>query len=303
MKPRVDRIERGPQPGETPFIPSPWVGMNEALGGWLVNILTLLVCHTGGGKSSLLRSCALAAARAGHPALLLSTEDPEDYTVDRFLAELTGIPTADLTRLDADKAQVVQLRRAQVVEAAKLITVVSSGMTPEEILDTVTVWVSAQREKTSTPLWVGVDYLQNIAFDGSMEEGLAKLGIRLNQMAHESDLAVVAASQVRSEAVNDAKRRLASMKPPTATPKNWLDFVEVYRPGLGDAEWCRRLEKAAKCVISTLREGYWARLPPLGWGVEDDRLSLQVLKNNFGRGTGGVQHLRWVGETQTTVEM
>lgn len=300
---RVEVIAKGPQPGEETYVPSPWRGMNEKIGGWLVGVQTLLLMHSGDGKSSVLRSAALAAARGGVPSLLISTEDPAPYTQDRFLAELTGLATQGLSRLQASPSEVMQLRRAHKAKELGLIDVHFGGLTATETVDLIHGWATEKRKETDGPLWVGLDYFQTLVIGSDNTEGdLALLSQQLNDLAGESRISLIAASQVRSEAINDSKRRLTGMKPPTRAPSNWLEFAEVFRPGPADAEFCRRLEKSSKVVISGLRPGKFARLPPLNWDVPDEVVTLTFLKNNFGGGTGLTQTLRWDADTQTVQE-
>lgn len=278
--------------------------MNKGIGGWFVGVQTLLVMHSGDGKSSILRSAAVAAANAGHRVLMLSTEDPRNYTVDRILAELTGLPTASLTRLDVEKGEAEQLRVAAAWQAASLVDVVSEQPDTEEAIQLIQGWVDEQRQETEEPLLVCVDYAQNLVTGGvSAESDLAEFGKQLNAMSDKYRLASIVASQVRSNALVEARERVARMKPPTKAPPNWEDFVAPYCPAPGDEEYCKGLFKKSKFVMSAIRPGKWAQLPPLGWSVSDDLMLLQILKNSFGGPSGGVQRLYWDGPTQTTREV
>ncbi len=294
-------ISEGPQPGSSVFLPTPWRGFNKGLGGWVRGVLSLIIMHSGDGKSSLLRSAVLAAAKEGHPCLFVSTEDPVPYTMDRFLAEMTGIATAGLSRLEATKEEIEQLHASTKLEALDRITVVSGLLDVPGTVSLVGSWLAALPEGRKAPL-VAIDYLQNLVVGRNAEEELALVGQSLNHLAGLHGAAILGASQVRSESVNEAKRRLMGQKIPTQKPPNWIDFASYFYPTTSDAEYCRRLEKSAKFVMTGFRPGKWARNPPMQWDVSDDMMHLTIVKSNFTRGTGGTQRLTWHGETQTIRE-
>ena len=295
LQKRAMEVAEGPKPGELLYVPTPFPRYNEVFGGIEIGVATLILGHTGDGKSSLLLELAVGGARASIPSLLLSTEDPKKKTLDRSLAQMTGISSLSLNRKVVTKAEARRLVSA-ADDMPDLLHFSVQPMSAAECIDGVRRWVARQREDGyAGPLLVIVDYLQALIETSSPETELADFEKEMNGLAGKEGIAIIVASQIRSEALNEAKRRFWAAKPPSTTPSQWKDMIGYLRPQLGDTEYSRRVEKSSKCIWVWFRPGRWAR-DLAGWDVADDVGEIHVLKANFG--PTGPSEVRWDGATQ-----
>lgn len=284
---RVARLAVGRKPGELVYAPTGLSKFDERFGGLELGCVTLLMAHTGEGKSSLMRQLLLGASDAGLPVLDISVEDPAEKTADRVLSNRTGIPSQSLNRLEVSPQELARLR--SVAHSLPDWDAVDQNPGAEGLLPLIRRWLAAQPDG---PALVGIDYLQRLA---DTEETLGRLGNALADLAKERGIAILAASQVKSEAVAEARRRFNFAKAPPAMPSNWLDFARYFQPQLSDAKACRRLEESAKCAMVFFRPGRWAR-SICGWQVDDSICELHIIKSNFG--ATGYFTLGWDGPTQ-----
>lgn len=289
---RVQRLAEGKRPGELTHVPTGLGAYDAKFGGLERGCVTLGIAHTGEGKSSLARQTMVGAAEAGVPALDLSLEDPPDRTADRILANRTGIPSKDLNLLDVDASDVARLRLVADTLPDDYY-LVHKNPRATGLLDVVRSFAKQERSKGyKGPLAVCVDYMQKLA---ATEDALGELGNELAEWAKEEDSAVLACSQVRSDAVIQARNRFNAARPPAQRPANWQDFASYFQPHPGDAKFCRRLEESAKAVWVFFRPARWAK-DFAGWDVQDDFCELHVVKANFGE--TGFATLGWDGQTQ-----
>jgi replicative DNA helicase len=131
----------------------------------------------------------------------------------------------------------------------------------------------------STKLVV-LDYAQVFASPTNLEGEIATLAAGLNQRAQERGFASLLLSQVSSDVIRRGRDRYHS-----------AGDVSGFCPGLGDTEWCRRVEKSSKAVWALVRPGGWRR--EMGEDVPDDHAELHVRKANFG--PRGFVKLGWNG--------
>jgi replicative DNA helicase len=295
LQARVARLAEGKRPGELTHIPTGFDGYDREFGGMELGCTTLAISHTGEGKSSLVRQVMMRAARAGVPCLDWSLEDPEARTHDRQLANETGIPSKRLNTFEVSKEELARLRSA-ADKTPKSYYLVHENPGLHGLLPATRDWIAdVRRGGYDGPVLVGLDYVQKLIEGNNPEQELALLGSQLGDLMKDEGSSALVASQVRSEAVTEAKNRFAQSKPPATRPANWKDLVAHFRPRMADAEYCRRLEKSAKAVWVYWRPGRWAR-DHAGWEVADDCAELHVIKSNFG--ATGHSELGWDGPTQ-----
>lgn len=241
-------------------------------------MVTEVMAHTGDGKSAFLRQIAEGAARAGAGVLWIVAEDPEDATAERQLSGATGIDTAALGRAEVSSDELGRLdQAAQAATWGKRVLPVFENVDVDEVLamvdDTPTVG--------GAPLGlVLVDYVQLLAPSRELESEVARLGVEMHARARDRRFAVAAGAQVSTEVTQRGRERWYSQKD-----------ISAMCPGLGDTEWCRRLEKLSKAVWALYRPGRWKR--EFGEDDADDTAELHVRKSNFGP-TGWVR-LGWDG--------
>jgi replicative DNA helicase len=252
---------------------------DSTFGGLELGVLTLVVGHTGDGKSVLIKQFAQAAAVAGIASLVYFVEDPERRTADRFLADGTGIAATELGRLDLNAAQVEDVKRAaEAADWADRVAVQFGPVSPEQIL------ADAERHTTVNGAPVGliaVDYAQALANEGNMEETCASTARALNVLAVERNISTVFGSQVVTEVLRRGRARW----------ERSFGDVSGFLPSLGDAMWSRRMEQYAKAMLVPFRPGRWRR--ELGEETQDNVMELHVPKMSFG--PSGWVSLGWDG--------
>jgi replicative DNA helicase len=260
--------------------PTGLVEFDEVFGGLELGVLSLVVGHTGDGKSVLIKQFAKAAAMAGIASLVYFVEDPKRRTADRFLADDTGIAAADIGRLNVNEGGLADLRAAAgaAKDWARRVAVQFGPVTPDQILS------DAENHRTVGKAPVGliaVDYAQALANEGNMEEMCASTARALNVLAADRNISTVFGSQVVTEVLRRGRARWERSS----------GDVSGYLPSLGDAMWSRRMEQYAKAVLVPFRPNRWRK--ELGEEAEDNVMELHAPKMSFG--PGGWVSLGWDG--------
>ena len=263
-------------------VPTGFEKLDGEFGGVRIGIVTELMAHTGDGKSAFMRQCAEAAARAGAGVLWFVLEDPSDATAERQFCGDTGLDSASVGRLDLSPEDLdrVQAAAEKAGSWAKRVCPVFEPLGWEEVLAAIDGCTTIG----GAPLRaVFMDYAQLMGGARTLEDDIAELGKGLHGRSRERRFASMVGSQVVSDVIRRGRERWYQNK----------DITGVF-PGLGDTEWCRRLEKLCKSA--------WALVRPERWKFEfgdetavDDRAELHVRKQNFGP-TGWVE-LGWDGPT------
>lgn len=264
---------------------------DERFGGLELGILTLIVGHTGDGKTALLGHLAMAVAREGFGVLLVLLEDPAYKLVDRYLAAIMGESANKLARLQFDDSRRLDAALGQM-EWAKHIGLVHGQYTAAEVLKIV----DSTPAVGGAPLrLVVVDYAQSFAEDeGSMEKTCADVAWGLNTRAGSRQFAAVLGSQVKSDVLARGRSRwersLVSGKPD----------VRGFQPGKGDVMWSRRLEQYSKAVWYLFRPGRWRR--ELGdTESRDNRFEIHIAKANYSM--EGAAEFEWDGRSCTISDL
>lgn len=252
---------------------------DAVFGGLELGVLTLIMGHTGDGKSAVIKQVAEAAAKAGIGSLVYFVEDPARRTADRWLADATGIAATELGRLDLNAQQVADVTAAaEAAEWSDRVAVQFGAVSPEQIL------ADAEKHRTVGKAPVGliaVDYAQAMANEGNMEETCASTARALNELALERNISTVFGSQVVTEVLRRGRARW----------ERSFGDVSGFLPSLGDAMWSRRMEQYAKAVLVPFRPGRWRK--ELGEEAQDNTIELHVPKMSFG--PSGWVSLGWDG--------
>lgn len=257
---------------------------DEVFGGLEIGILTLVVGHTGDGKTALLAHLAQASAKAGFGVLLVLLEDPAAKLADRFLASVMGESANRLARLQFEDPTRLDSALCEL-EWAKHIGLVHGQYTAKEVLELV----DATETIGGAPLGlVVIDYAQSFADEDSMEKTCADIAWGLNTRAGKRQFAAVLGSQVKTEVLARGRARwertLASGKPD----------ARGFQPGKGDVMWSRRLEQYSKAVWYIFREGRWRR--ELGDpSAKDNTFEIHQGKANYSQ--EGSATFVWVGKS------
>lgn len=252
---------------------------DAAFGGLELGVLTLVLGHTGDGKSTVLKTFAEAAARDGIASHVYFVEDPKRRTADRYLASATGIAANAMGKLDLQRKELEDIQRAaKTADWARHVAVQFGPVSAEEIL------YNAQKQTTVGGAPVGliaVDYAQAIAGEGSMEEVCGSTARALNVLAVERNISTVFGSQVVTDVLRRGRVRW---------DRNQGD-VSGYLPTMGDAMWSRRMEQYSKAMLCVFRPNRWRK--ELGEECEDNVMELHAPKMSFG--PSGWVSLGWDG--------
>jgi hypothetical protein len=268
-------------------VPTGLRAFDERFGGLELGVLTLVVGHTGDGKTALLGHLARAAAEAGHGFLLILLEDPAAKLAARFLAGALGESANALGRLQFDDDARLEAASAQVGGWASRVRLVSGQLSAAEALRLVDETEEVGGAKVRL---VVVDYAQGFAEESNLEAVIAQLAWDLNARMEARQMAAVLGSQVVTELLSRGKNRwertLAQGRPDAGG----------FRPGKGDVMWSRRAEQRCKAAWYIFREGRWRR--EMGdKTAKDDRMEIKVGKANFG--PEGTEVFEWVGKSAT----
>lgn len=265
-------------------IPTGWTSVDSAFGGIEIGVQTLVIGHSGDGKTTFLHNLVENAARAGLGVLFVVLEDPARKVADKSFARQLGVSANLLGRLEVD-ADIPERLDIVVSESewADRIAFHAGLVSPGDVLTLVAQLVEVGVGGAPLSL-VAVDYAQ--AFSDA-EEGLeqicGQMAHALNQVAIEHQIAVVFGSQVRTKVLERGERR-----------HERTGDVDGFRPMRGDAMWSQRLMQYSKAVWTIFRPGRWRR--DYGdTGAKDDVVELTVAKANFG--PEGKINLGWEGKT------
>lgn len=245
-------------------------------GGIERGVTTLLCLASGHGKSHVALQLARTPAQMGMSVGLLSFEDPKDRTVDRLLANSTGIDSGDLGRISYDESCLAQLMASlKEAEWAKKVDYQHGLKTSKEVFDYIA---------ESTHDIDIIDYAQAIpeAPGRTLEQTLSDAAWDWNKAAQDRKKAVVVFAQVkpdvdvRGRAFFDANRQ-----------RGYPVALSGYRPGPGKADVprCTALYDRSKVVGYGWRPGKLAKqlsLMDKGVPVKDDHIEWNFDKWNFG---------------------
>jgi energy-coupling factor transporter ATP-binding protein EcfA2 len=268
-------------------VPTGLKSVDSVYGGLETGVMTLLVGHTGDGKSAVMKQFAAGAAAAGLGVQWFVLEDPLRRMADRDFATQTGIASHKLGRMTDVPPPAVLKQQLQAalknLGYARRIKVYTGAMGPDDILEEVEKVKFVGKAKRKLVL---VDYAQALNADSNeLEKVCAETARGLNVAAGEDEddqIAAVFGSQVRTQVLDRGKARWDSR-----------EEVDGFRPGKGDAMWSQRLMQYSKAVCTIFRPGRWSH--EMGGGGKDNRLELNWVKANFG--PEGRIVLRWDGAT------
>jgi replicative DNA helicase len=272
--------------GETVLthIPTGLASLDKAFGGIERGVQTLVIGHTGDGKTTVVQNLVEGAARNGVGVAFFVLEDPERKVADKAFAKELGISANLLGRLEVDLDVPARLDAALEGEHWSDNVAFHSGMAdPDEILEVI--GKLARTGVNDVPLGlVAVDYAQGFSdVEESLEAVCGRMARNLNILSGTHNLATLFGSQCKT-----------AVMPRGRSQWERTGEVDGYRPGRGDAMWSARLEQYSKAVWTIFRPGRWRQ--SLGdTAARDDRIELNVVKANFG--PEGQVVLGWEGKT------
>lgn len=272
-------------------VPTGLKAFDTRFGGLEIGILTLVVGHTGDGKTSFMLQLAKGAAEAGFGVLLFLLEDPSEKIADRLLAGMMGESANKLGRLQVDMGARGEAAY-KALSWSHRVDIREGYVTGAEVLDIV----SKTTDVNGAPLGlVVVDYAQGLQDDdGRMEQICASVARSLNIVARTKRIACVFGSQVKSEVFERGRSRWEYAMRKTGEAKS--GDVGGFRPGKGDVMWARRMEQYAKACWYLFRPGRWRR--ELGdSAANDNTMEVNVGKANYS--PEGLEVFEWQGSSCT----
>jgi len=246
------------------FIPSPWHGLNAAIGGFRPGAVYVVAARPGVGKTVVAAQIATQLSKHGLVSFS-SLEMTETELVSRIVAERLDISVGHLNdaRLSAVEKQVLAEQRESIA-GLRIAVDDRSGVNPSDIRQFVRT-VSRQGKLAG----VIVDYLQLLTSKSKMERHnqVAEFSRQLKILANDFRVPVIALSQLNrnSERTADAVPRLSDLRESGA------------------------IEQDADVVILLRREGIFPR----------EELIMDVAKNRHGE-TGEIR-LHWDGRYSRAV--
>lgn len=265
-------------------VPTGLASVDKAFGGIERGVQTLIVGHTGDGKTTVIQNLVRGAAEQKVGCAFIVLEDPAKKVADKAFAAELGVNANLLGRLEVD-ADIPERLDAVLAGAhwSDYVAFHAGLVDPDEVLEVVRLL--AKEGVNGEPLGlVALDYAQGFSdAEESMEAVCARMARNMNILAGEYNTATIFGSQCKPQVLERGRAQ-------------WdrTQDVEGFRPNLGDAMWARRLEMYSKAVWTILRPGRWRQ--KLGdTGARDDTLELLCAKANFG--PEGLVVLGWDGKT------
>lgn len=229
------------QPGITTGL----LDLDSLTGGWQPGQLVITAGRPGMGKSVMVAGAALAAARAGHRAVIFSAEMSRRDIYYRLLAAEARVPMHCIATRQLSSQDRAALRDAQQQIAALPLHIYDKITTPGQIRA-----ATRRLAQRYGPVgMVSVDYLQRLTPDAREDRRDLEVGAAartLKGLAMELDTVVMAASQLNRGSEHRVDRR----------------------PQLSDLRESGELEQEADVVILLHREDYYDKESPRAGEVD-----------------------------------
>ncbi|MCC7078654.1 MAG: AAA family ATPase [Acidimicrobiia bacterium] len=246
----------------------PTLDEHLAHGGWRPGIHLFGGCP-GVGKSAFATQCALHAARADHPVLYVSIEQPPEDLIGRIFCKELGVSIdrywnrePSYLALARQRAPGLPLHNLHIVTDPALVrdTVGTAGR--------IRAWTETLERQTGARPLVIIDYLQEMRppdRERSKDERIqiARSGLTLRQLARDMGVPVIVISSINRVSYQTTPN-LAAFK------------------GSGDLEYqadtalLLRVRAASDEEAAAMTEKDWHAIP----------LELHLVKNRYGRITG-----------------
>ena len=230
-------IERAWQGGGPVGIGSGLSYLDRLTAGFRAGELTILAARPAMGKTALGINFAVAGARAGHTAAIVSLEMRAESLTKRLIAAEALVP---YSRLFSGKLSQEEADRAFLARQAIAALPVHFDDPPSLTIGELRHRARRLKRRHGIALLV-VDYLQLLRPDGrhqSPVSAVTEISAGLKQIARESDLAVVALSQLSREAEKRDNRRprLADLRESGAIEQDADKVIFLHRPSIDDPE-------------------------------------------------------------------
>ncbi len=206
--------------------------LDDILGGWQKQRLTVVAAATGMGKTSLLVKFILAAAEEKKTVAFFSLEMGEAEIVDRLISAKARISSHKLSRAELSSADWDRIYSvtSNIADSSLYI-----NDDPFKTVDAITACCRKVKYRKGLDLVV-IDYLQLITPDkeyrGFREKEVASIADGLKKMAKSLDVPVIVASQLSRSVENRYGKipKLSDLRESGAIEQSADQVIFIYRP-------------------------------------------------------------------------
>jgi replicative DNA helicase len=235
-------------------VPTGFIDLDRMLGGMQKSDLIIIAARPGMGKSSMLNSIVMNAARLNQRVALFSLEMSNEQLVQRFVSSLTRIPSQKLREGKLDEKD-----WAEFVKAAEDMSRQPIHMDDTPALGTQELRSKARRLHLELGLdLILVDYLQLMTTPFRSENRVQEISYisrSLKQIARELNVPVVAAAQL-SRAVEqrtDKRPMLSDLRESGCLAGD----TQIYLPDSGELVPIRELAGRDDIRVLSLNRATW----------------------------------------------
>ena len=229
---RLEAVYR--DPSLTLGVPSGITEIDRMMGGWQKANLYIIAGRPGMGKTSIMLTMLLGAARFGVGSLFLSYEMGQEQITNRLYSQITGISATRIMRGDLGEQEWPKVHDART-EMEKLPIWLETNPRSIHGIKSMIRRLNAQHPVGL----VMIDYLQLIPNKGkgdrNREMEVSEIARGLKAIAHGMNIPVLAASQLSRNVENRKEKR----------------------PGLPDLRESGEIEQAADAVFMLYRDEYY----------------------------------------------
>ena len=215
--------------GTPPGVSTGLVDIDRALGSLGAGDLVVIAGATGMGKTAMATGMALAAAKAGTPALVFSLEMPGEKIALRDLAARSGLASRALRHGRVDAADLSRLDQAADDMRALEVWIDDR---PGQSVDAISATARSLARSQAIGLVV-VDYLQLVTGTGeNRTQEVGSISKALKVLAMDLGLPVIALSQLsRAHDARDDKRpHLSDLRESGSIEQDADTVLFIYRP-------------------------------------------------------------------------
>lgn len=248
----------------TPYTPTPWEGLNEAIRGWRPGGLYVIGARPGVGKSLVLMQAAMALLTTG-PVLFESLEMSPNEIMQRIIANQSGVSIGRLKGVRPDGSggpSAEDWRRIhKVSEELRGSDLVIRGRGVRTPLD---IREHARDVKAHGSIAaIIVDYLQIMSGSSRGRENrateIAEFTRQLKLMATEFECPVIVASQLNRESVKDGSVPTLAALRESGSIEQDADVVLLMSANEADAKWNPNGDVGIQAAVAKNRQGPLAR--------------------------------------------
>jgi Replicative DNA helicase len=244
----------------TPYVPTPWDGLNDVIRGWRPGGLYVVGARPGVGKSLVLMQAAMGITSRG-PVLFESLEMSPSEVMTRIIANESGVA---LNRL---KGRREDGTGGPSAEDWRRLREVAKGMrgTPlhirgKGVRTPLDVREHARDVKAKGGLaGIVVDYLQIMSGSSRRQDSraseIAEYTRQLKLMAMEFECPVIIASQLNRESVKEGKAPTLSALRESGSIEQDADVVLLLNTNEADATWDPNGDVPIKAMVAKNRQG------------------------------------------------